>query len=453
MSQPRQSLLKTLLKSLMLPAGVAALIGVLLVYNLVTEEYDELQDNGLKSKAELILALYDALAQDGALPSDAGLSTLLAFEIPDLEPDERSLYWLLNLAGKVVVSSPGATQQLLELAPSEGLHTAEGFRFVVASSGGAHEVVVATPLTERNEAVTDVLLGVLTGFTLLGLLFAAAAFLAVRRSVGVIARLSANIASKSPQNLTPIDRANAFAELEPAVDTLDALLARLDKALAAERAFATNAAHELRTPVAISLANVQRLKAKLQDAGISTETAASAGEIEQGLKRLVRLIETLLQMSRAQSGLGSSAEERDLAPVVDLLLNELRVREPSDDRLVILPPTGPWLLRVDPDALGIMLNNLFENALKHASGPAPMVVDASVTGQISVSNDCEALSPEDLDAIKLRSIRKASVTEGFGLGLSIVQELCEESGGTFELFSPQNGSSRGFTAVLRFEAA
>ena len=374
--------------------------------------------------------------------------SLLAFEKDNLNPEERTVFWLLDATGTVLGTSPLAQSlETLETA-KPGLSTQGGYRVAVVPSatGIGLTIVVAEPMDERNEAILDVMSAVIVGFLLLGMLFYMAAYFAVRRSTGILAALSDNIAQKDAHDLSPIDRRNSFAEIEPAIDTLDTLMARLDSALGAERAFATNAAHELRTPVAISLAHAQRLKSMLSDPALS----ASATEIEAGLKRLVRLIERLLQMSRAQSGLGLNATVTDINPVIHLLLKDLRRRAVSDDRLVITEPSGAWYSRVDPDALGIILNNLFDNAFKHASGEGPVVVDASQPGRVTITNDCAPLTPAEVEEIKRRFVRKAPLSEGYGLGLSIVQELCDQSGCTFDVISPLMGKDRGFSVTLTF---
>lgn len=376
-------------------------------------------------------------------PSPRDLAGLMAFEKATLEPEERTKYWFLDTAGLIIGQASGATDALLPDSIAPGLRTAYGHRYAVVASDTA-TVIVATPLIERNEDIRDVVFRTVLGFVVLSAIFGVAAYRAARKSAGVIARLSSNIAQKDEHNLTPIDRANSFAEIAPAIDTLDTLMARLDAAQSAERAFATNAAHELRTPVAISLAHVQRLKAQLQDPALT----GSAVEIEQGLKRLIRLIERLPQMSRAQSGLGLATRSADITPVLQLLLRELNARATDTLQMQIIPPTGPWHSRVDPGALGIILGNLFDNALKYSSGAAPVLVDAQTPGSVIISNDCAALGAADLAAITERFIRKTPVAPGFGLGLSIVQELCDQSGCMLAVASPHPGTTRGFTATL-----
>ena len=363
------SLFRDLLKSLLVPGLLVGAIGLVIVHNLVEAEYDELQDIGLHAKAQLLMEIYQAN------PDSVDLGRLTAFEVQTLDPDERTSYWFKDAQGQTTAQSQGADPELLAASLQGDILTARNHR-ILTLTRGSDTVTVAIPMVERNGAIRDVVLGTLLGFMVLGLLFGIIAYRAARRASRVIAALGENIAQKDENNLSPIDRANSFAEIAPAVDRLDTLMARLDRALAAERAFATNAAHELRTPVAISLAHVQRLKARLGDAA----QTASATEIELGLKRLIRLIERLLQMSRAQSGLGTNAVRSDITPVISLMLRELRGRVPQEDQLVIHPPESPLHSRVDPDALGIILGNLFDNALKYADGPLPVEVDATQPG-------------------------------------------------------------------------
>lgn len=442
MTRRPASLLRTLVRSLLFPVAVAGVVGVGIVYLLVSEEYDELQDQSLLRSANLLLTL---LEETRDLPNRPDPANFFAFEKETLKPTDLSIFWFLDPAGKIIAASDGAAPELLPANLVPGLSTALDYRFAMLQSVDTETfVVVAVPMSERNEAISEVLIGVILGFLLLGMLSAAAAYWAVRRSAGMIVALSENISKKDAGNLTPIDRHNSFKEIDPAIDTVDKLMARLDRALSEERTFATNAAHELRTPVAVSLANVQRLKTQLKD----QKLVGNATEIELGLKRLTRLIERLLQMSRARSGLGLGATTKDLAPVISLLLKELRSREPRRERLIIKPPIGEWPSRVDPDALGIILNNLFDNALKYRDGLGPMTVDASLRGRLIIANDCAPLHSEDIEEIKNRFVRKAGAFEGFGLGLSIVQELCSRSECAFEIVSPQPGSDRGFAAIV-----
>jgi two-component system OmpR family sensor kinase len=129
-------------------------------------------------------------------------------------------------------------------------------------------------------------------------------------------------------------------------------------------------------------------------------------------------------------------------------MRELQGRKTGSTALVLHPPEAPWICRADPDAVGIILGNLFDNALKYADGPLPVTVDARTPGRVRIINDCSALAPKDLAAITRRFVRRTEMSGGFGLGLSIVQDLCAQSGCTLEIRSPVAGSARGFSAEL-----
>ena len=442
----RKSLFQSLLGSLLLPGLIVMVVSVFIVLHVFMDEYDELLDASVTGKAHLLRDIIETSQRTtGSIGTGAG--NLLDYESDLRKPNERALLWYVGVNGEVMARSMTVGTFALPVPLLPGLSTTRGHRVIVLPSDqpGMGSVVVAEPMIERSEAITDVIIGVVVGLALLGLLFALASFWAVRRSVAMIAELSRNIAEKNEHNLSPIDRDNTFAEITPAIDTLDGLMSRLDRALHAERAFATNAAHELRTPVAICLAQAQRLRAKIND----PVQTGNLVEIETGLKRLERLIERLLQLSRAQSGLGLNASVTDLNPVITLLMNELRNQCPDTDKLVLKFPTGRCLSRVDPDALGIILTNIFDNALKHACGTAPTIVDASRPGDVLVSNDCAPLSTTDFEAMKQRFIRRDTVSDGYGLGLSIVQDLCNQSGCQFEIYGPRPDNPRGFAAVVR----
>lgn len=441
------SLLRTLLKSMLVPSIVAIIVGGLFLFLTVKEEYDEILDIGLTNKAHLLLNLMEGAQVDGG-SGTSQTSTLLSFEESTHDPEERTVFWHVDANGSILHRSPLASGGMYPPKIQEGFTTANGYRFrvLLSQNSPTTSLIVGEPLHERNEAVRDITIGALASFFALVAIMCFATFRSLRLSVRSIGKLSDNIAGKGEHNLTPIDRSQSFLEIEPAVDTLDELMVRLNVALTAEREFATVAAHELRTPVAICLAHIQRLKAALTDAK-STESAAS---IEQGLKRLTRLIERLLQLSRAQSGLGTNSDTSDLNEVTRLLLSELKDRKLSGKSLQLEMPEGTYASHVNPDAFGIILNNLFDNALKYCDGPDGIIVNAAAAGEISISNDCEPLNATEIEEIKQRFGRKSNLADGYGLGLSIVQTLCEQSKCTLEIGSPMEGSDRGFVATLKF---
>ena len=99
-------------------------------------------------------------------------------------------------------------------------------------------------------------------------------------------------------------------------------MVRLGSALGGERAFATNAAHELRTPVAVALAQVQRLRAGTRDA----EAIERIDGVEATLSRMSHLVVRLLQLARADAGIGLGRTD-DLASLLGHVLRDV-LRDP-----------------------------------------------------------------------------------------------------------------------------
>ena len=107
------------------------------------------------------------------------------------------------------------------------------------------------------------------------------------------------------------------------------------------------------------------------------------------------------------------------------------------------------MVATDLDAFAIAWRNLVDNALLHGTADAPIDIQVAPDG-ITIANDCEPLSPEQLAKLGQHFERLSTSTEGFGLGLAIARAIIEQSGGRLELASPIPGRSRGFAARLAF---
>jgi len=118
---------------------------------------------------------------------------------------------------------------------------------------------------------------------------------AVRTSLAPLRRFRGALEVRNARDLSPVPAPDLPAEIAPIAETLNDLLTRLKAAFDAERGFAANAAHELRTPLAGAIAQAQRLKAETADPA----ARGRADDIEATLKRLTRVSERLMQMAWA----------------------------------------------------------------------------------------------------------------------------------------------------------
>jgi len=194
------------------------------------------------------------------------------------------------------------------------------------------------------------------------------------------------------------------------------LFGRLSSAFDAERSFASNAAHDLRMPLAGAIA--------LQKQTHEPETTRRADAIKDTLNRLTQLSEKLMQLARAEGAQLDASAPHYAHAVLRLVVDDL----PRADRtrIELNLPAAQMLCEIDPDAVTIVAHNLIENALRHGSS-APISVMLSDDGWLHVENDCVAVSPQTLDTLQGRFKRGGDAGVGSGLGLAVVQKIAERT--------------------------
>jgi two-component system OmpR family sensor kinase len=441
----RISITGRLILSLTLGTAVfwsVAAIGTTYVFN---EELNETFDLALRETAQRLLPL---AIDDVASRGDHEPRALAHSLTPGVE---YLNYQISDAAGHVLLRTPetiDAPPDLYESAPVRGFRTVDDFR--TYSETDPHEgitLTVAETTGHRREAIDDVTRTLFWPLVLLVPLSMLGIWLAVSRTLAPVRRLSAEIARRDSNNLTPIDAGDQPIELRPMAEAIGRLIERLKAALDAERAFAANSAHELRTPIAGALAQTQMLLTEL-DAGPS---AVRAGEIERALRRLAGLSEKLLQISRVDAGLGASSTANDLLPVLDLVIKDSRAELADPERLHYAPEAGVGLTaHMDMDAFAIAMRNLIDNALKH--GPSDQNVEVAVGPGLSVAirNGGPTVPEVELDGLKGRFRRGTTDATGAGLGLAIVETIMRQSNGRLDLTSPISGRPDGFEARLVF---
>ncbi|KFI26052.1 histidine kinase [Haematobacter massiliensis] len=413
-----------------LAASVTALIA--------RSEIEEVFDSALQETAQRILplAVVDILNRE-----EAGISQRLA---AIREHDEFFTYIVRDDQGRILLQSHAADPGVFPAWDGIGFHqTATHRLYSDEAVQGTIRITVAEPLAHRASVAREIQMGL--GLPLLIVLPVAllAIVLAVRASLTPLRQFRDRLSARGARDLSPVAGEDLPTEIAPLADTMNGLLGRLDAAFAAERSFAANAAHELRTPLAGAIAQAQRLQAETRDA----DAKARAGEIEATLKRLTRLSERLLQLARAEGGRLRRDIAADLRPVARLIVDDL-ARGVEPGRILLTLPASAVMSDLDPDAFAIVLRNLIENALRHGQAEAPVEVSLANDGTLIVANDGPVVPAEDLARLTHRFERARSDSEGSGLGLAIVATIAERSGSPLELRSPREGRASGFEARL-----
>lgn len=344
----------------------------------------------------------------------------------------------------LVLRSEGAAE--ISFPSVEGFHSNATYRFYVDhAKRGDLTIAVARPLATRRAlavAATGALslpLLVVIPLTLLGI------YAVVRRGLKPLVTLETEMERRGPDNLAPIALGDLPRELGPMVEATNTLMARVEAGFEAERSFAANAAHEMRTPVAGAMAQAQRLQRESGDPSV----VARASEIVATLKRLNRYSEKLMQMARAEGARMRQDGTMDLRAVVEIIVQDFE-RSEVGHRIDLELPAAPVPSDLDPDGFGIVLRNLIENALRHGAADQPVTVRLSADRCLSVANAGPVLPPEQLTRLSGRFMRGDGAGNGTGLGLSIVQIIAERSGATLTLVSPRPEAADGVEVRFRF---
>lgn len=217
-------------------------------------------------------------------------------------------------------------------------------------------------------------------------------------------------------------------ELKELGDTLDALLARLEKAFDSQRRFIANASHELRTPLATQRTAIQ---VGLDESASAEELARTKTVLLDNNRRSERLIEGLLMLARSERGL-AEREDVDLGEVVaeEAARHEVKAAVSSGGAAGAAGAAG--VVRGNRMLLGQLAGNLLANAV--AYNVPDGTVDVSVEdGVLTVRNTGPVIAKADVPALFepfRRGEGRDRMGPGAGLGLSIVRSIAEAHGGT-----------------------
>ncbi len=253
-------------------------------------------------------------------------------------------------------------------------------------------------------------------------LLTGAALRPVRRMAGEAATISM---SEPGRRLPQPPGADEIAELGR---TLNGMLDRIEATVAHERGFIDNAAHELRSPLAVLRGELELAALDVDDRDAVAEGLASALEETD---RLTRLTQDLLTLARADAGqLIAGDMTTDLLDVAQA--GAVRVRHRDD---VTIEVAGePVVVRGDPDWVNQIVTNLVANANRYAAGRVLVTVDDDESGGLLVVNDDGRGFPPDLlprafDRFARGDEARGRAEGGAGLGLAITASLARAMGG------------------------
>ena len=386
------------------------------------------------------------LTRAGALDTTLG-GTQLSVEV--LDRHNRLVARSLTLGGRVL-----PVRRLAAQAIASGRGT-----YATSSTGGERLRLYAAPLADfggpaaggavvvaASEGDMTRTLGNLHLFLVVAGLAAAAlaalgVFVLLRRALRPVTRLAAAAAdverTGAPRRRLPLPATND--EVGRLAETLNAMLASLERSRDLERRFLADASHELRTPLTALRGNV----AYLTRHGATAEVLA---DLERDADRLARLADALLTLSR---------EEAAVTPREVVRLDRMATEAGRRDEHIDVVAPEPVSVQGDADSLERALDNLVHNAHLHGPAGGRVVVAVEQTDgvvRLSVTDEGPGLRADEAKLAFQRFWRRGSERPGSGLGLAIVRATAERHGGrayaegarfTIELPALRNLSSSG----------
>ena len=415
------------LSACILIAGcVAAAVSFALSY----EDANDLQDAQLEQVASVV--------------SRESLSAS-ASDFRPRNTEDAETHFVIRLLGSPSINpNPNIDVSLPDSLPS-GVQTLDQqgvkWRVLVSASTAGQRFAIAQRTTIRDEVARDSAL-----LTLLPLLALVPVLLLI---VGVVLRqaftpmiaMTADLDRLDGNQLTPLNEQHVPLESLPLVQAVNRLMRRLAMALEQQRRLISDAAHELRTPVAILIVQADNV----QNVQLPPEASARMGALRQGLARMSSLIDQLLDLARIQGAGRSSSQRLELGSIV---------RSAIEETLPLAQGKGIDLGCVKFDDVSIhgdslhayaLVRNAIDNAVRYT--PAGGRVDVSVTVErglatLVVEDTGPGIAPQDMDRVFEPFVRiLGSQQPGSGLGLAIARTAARSLGGRIDLALRDDGHS------------
>lgn len=390
-------------------------------------------------------------------PSAAGWSLRLPAGVRDQYSDAygRYRYAILDSTGTVIFSSSAQKQPLFSFDPNatgivpHKARTPGGAKTIAGASarkdidGHPVWIQVAEELSHRDVIVDDVLANFLQQVVWLIvpvlLLLLGADIIIFRLAIRPLHRASDRAKHISPTRLDvrlPTD--DMPPEILPLVEAVNQALDRLEQGFHSQREFAADAAHELRTPLAI-------LRTRIETLPHSEASQALSRDVEN----MSRVVSQLLDATELETAVVDPESVADLYTVcveVAEFIAPLALKRGKNIELIGVEE--PVLVRGNAEMIRRAMRNLVENALHHTPEGTAIEIIVGRDGSVSVIDNGHGVPPADRQTIFQRFWRKSSRTSGgAGLGLSIVKKIVDAHHGSVTV---EDSPGRGAKFTMRF---
>ncbi|MCO5398717.1 sensor histidine kinase [Ralstonia soli] len=307
-------------------------------------------------------------------------------------------------------------------------------------------LLVGETLEPRQALANEILAGSLQQEVLLVVLAVGIVWLGIRRGLRPLRQLSETVASRGTDELAPLPQHGLPAEVAPLVEAINQYVARLLRLLQARKRFFADAAHQLKTPLAVIQAQSELALREPDGERIRRHLQPLHGTVRQA----ARGVQQLLSLSRLETDSGYAPQ-----------LQPLRLDTLAGDVALELAPVArksgvdlgfegePVSVAGEPQWLQELVGNLLDNAIRYAGNGARVTLRVkrqamAMLGEqavLQVEDDGPGIAAPERDAVFSRFYRGAASEghDGSGLGLSIVREIARMHGGTVTLSETPGG--------------
>jgi signal transduction histidine kinase len=391
---------------------------------------------------------------------------------PPLDAANPDQFQIVGPGGKIL----GQSAEWIHIQPQQG-----GAQYATVRVGGRHYRVVelrrlpvldqeapgttsADTLTVsyaasdeqiRRRAAEIALQTIVGSFALLVIAVAVAAW-TVHRRLAPLAALAESARQVTPQHwkLNAPEEARATSELAPLTQAMDRMLTTLQEAFTSQREFVSNAAHELKTPIAVLKSTLQLALQRPREA---EEYRAQVREALDDVERLEALAHSLLRLARAEQLQEGRPTE---LPIVDIVASceqsaeRWRTIAAAKSVRIEVYTTERADVRGDPEDLDLIWSNLLDNAIRYSPNDSEVVIAVSrdnASVRVDVRDRGPGIERSQLQHIFERFQRadasRSRRTGGYGLGLAIAKAMTEAYGGSIAAES-QPGEGTIFSVRL-----
>ncbi|TAL81371.1 MAG: two-component sensor histidine kinase [Candidimonas sp.] len=430
--------------SLTLTILIIAIVAGLISFASAMDEAHELQDDVLREVAALFNQQHLPLPHLGSAGHVKG-------------DDEESRVIVQYLARSNTTSGNADAPLPLSMKLPDGLHTlelgGEPFRVLIRTLANGERIAVAQETGARDEIARNSALRTLMPFLILVPILLLIVADLVRKIFRPIALLSTEIDQRAERELHPIEKSHLPVEVRPFVVAINRLLNRVAQAMATQRRFVADAAHELRSPLTAMSLQAERLA----EADMSDLARGRLATLRRGIERGRNLLDQLLTLAKAQAALDPPKSSVSVQRIYRRVLEDLLALAQAKHIDIGVEGDCDAQVLVNEIDLIILVKNLVDNAIRYT--PDGGRVDLSVTtvdyrATLRIKDSGPGIPAEEHARVFDPFYRALGSDQvGSGLGLSIVKAIADRIGAQISLAAGDESNQSGLCVTVLIATA